>query len=126
MTRERSSQAATIVAAIKDYRDRFRVPSVVICGDFNDAPGSPAVRTILDSDPGLSDAFASCHPECPGHTFSSQNRYVDPTLDEDGRIDYIFAGNELRPHSCEIVFDGRNGLAVASDHFGLLCTFGFK
>ncbi len=126
MTRERSSQAAVVAAAIKNYRDEFRTPSVVICGDFNDAPDSPAIRTILESNPELFDAFASRHPKCRGHTFSSQNRYVDPALEEDGRIDYIFAGGELRPSSCDIVFDGQNGLEIVSDHFGLFCTLEFS
>ena len=125
MTRERSSQAAVVVSAIKDYGERLRVPSVVLCGDFNDAPDSPAIRTILDGDPGFLDAFASCHPQCQGRTFSSANHYVDPALEEDGRIDYIFAGGGLRVNRCKIVFDGRDGLEIVSDHFGLFCALEF-
>jgi endonuclease/exonuclease/phosphatase family metal-dependent hydrolase len=126
MTRERSSQAANVVAAIEDYRDRSRVPSVVICGDFNDAPDSPAIRTILASNLEVFDAFAACNPGSQGHTFSAQNRYVAAAPGEEGRIDYIFAGGKVRPDGCEIVFDGRNGLEIVSDHFGLLATLAFE
>jgi endonuclease/exonuclease/phosphatase family metal-dependent hydrolase len=126
MTRERSSQAASVVAAIEDYRDRSRVPSVMICGDFNDAPDSPAIRTILASNLGLLDAFASCNPKSEGHTFSARNHYVDAPPEEEGRIDYIFAGGEPELDGCEIVFDGRNGLEIVSDHFGLLATLAFE
>src|SRR5208282_5249469 len=99
---------------------------VIVCGDFNDTPDSPAIKTILDGDYALSDAFASCNPECQGHTFSSRNSYADPAPGEEGRIDYIFACGELRINGCEIVFDCRNGLDLVSDHFGLFCTLGFK
>ncbi len=126
MKRERSSQAAMLMSALKDYCDQSPVPSVIVCGDFNDTPDSPAIKTILDGDYALSDAFASCNPECQGHTFSSRNSYADPAPGEEGRIDYIFACGELRINGCEIVFDGRNGLDLVSDHFGLFCTLGFK
>ena len=126
MTRERSSQAASVVAAIEDYRDRFHLPSVVICGDFNDAPELPAIRTMLASKLALIDAFAACNPQSQGHTFSAQNRYVAAAPGEEGRIDYIFAGGKVRPKGCEIVFDGRNGLEIVSDHFGLLATLAFE
>jgi len=126
MTRERSSQAAVAVAAIKDWRDRSAARAVILCGDFNDAPDSPAIRTILDSDLALVDTFAFFHPQNAGHTFSLRNHYVDAPPEEEGRIDYIFAGGELELDSSEIVFDGRSGLEIVSDHFGLLCDFRFK
>jgi endonuclease/exonuclease/phosphatase family metal-dependent hydrolase len=100
------------------------IRSVVICGDLNDQPGSPAVQAILDGEYGRFDVFASS--EEPGHTYSSKNPYVDPTLWPDGRIDYIFADGELRAADCGIVFDGRHGLGAVSDHFGLFCRFGFS
>lgn len=124
MTRERASQAAILVSAVQDYCDQFRVPSVVICGDFNDTPDSPAIQTLLESKHSLFDAFATCQPKCRGYTYSFQNPYVDRALWQEGRIDYIFAGGELQLKCCEIVFDGRKGLQIVSDHFGLLCTFG--
>jgi len=130
MTRERSSQAAAALAAIKDWCDRSAAPSagraVILCGDFNDAPDSPAIRTILDGDLALVDTFAFAHPQSGGHTFSLRNRYVAAPPEEEGRIDYIFAGGELELDGCEIVFDGRNGLEIVSDHFGLLCSLRLK
>lgn len=51
MTYERKSHALALNSAIKEYREQFHVPSVIICGDLNDGPGSPAVQTILDGDP---------------------------------------------------------------------------
>lgn len=124
-TRERAAQAAVVVSAIADHRRRLDLPAVVLCGDFNDTPDSPAIRTILDSGQVRFDAFAHCHAGCRGHTFSFRNRYVDSSLWEEGRIDYIFVGGELRIDDCEIVFDGRDGLEIASDHFGLICTLDF-
>jgi endonuclease/exonuclease/phosphatase family metal-dependent hydrolase len=126
MTRERSSQAAVAVAAIKDCRDRSAARAVILCGDVNDAPNSPAIRTILDSELGLVDTFAFFHPQNAGHTFSLRNPYVDAPPEEEGRIDYIFAGGELELDSGEIVFDGRDGLEIVSDHFGLLCSLRLK
>ena len=121
------AQVAVLAAALKDCRDRFRARSLVLCGDFNDTPGSPAIGKLLHGDPALFDAFASHHPQNCGHyhTFSSQNPYVRAAPEEEGRIDYIFAGGELELNACDIVFDGRNGLQIVSDHFGLLATFRF-
>jgi endonuclease/exonuclease/phosphatase family metal-dependent hydrolase len=124
MTREREIQAHALNAAIKELREQSHVRSVVICADLNDQPGSPAVQAILDGEHGRFDVFGSS--EEPGHTYSSKNPYVDPTAWPDGRIDYIFADGELRPADCGIVFDGRHGLGVVSDHFGLFCRFGFS
>jgi endonuclease/exonuclease/phosphatase family metal-dependent hydrolase len=125
MRRERVAQVAVLMAALKDCRERFGARSLVLCGDFNDMPDSPAIRTLLDSDPVLVDAFASLHPQDHGHTFSSKNPYVRVAPGEEGRIDYIFASGELVLDACDIVFDGGNGLQIASDHFGLLATLRF-
>jgi len=126
MAQERSAQAAVAVAAIKDWRDQSAARAAILCGDFNDVPDSPAVRTILDSDLALIDTFAFFHPQNAGHTFSLRNHYVDAPPEEEGRIDYIFAGGELELDSSEIVFDGSNGLEIVSDHFGLLCSLRLK
>jgi endonuclease/exonuclease/phosphatase family metal-dependent hydrolase len=125
MRRERAAQVAVLMAALKDCRERFGARSLVLCGDFNDMPSSPAIRTLLDSDLALVDAFASLHPQDRGYTFSPENPYVRAAPGEEGRIDYIFAGGELELNVCDIVFDGRNGLRIASDHFGLLAEFRF-
>jgi endonuclease/exonuclease/phosphatase family metal-dependent hydrolase len=55
-----------------------------------------------------------------------RNHYVDAPPEEEGRIDYIFAGGKVRPEGCEIALGGRNGLEIVSDHFGLLATLAFE
>jgi len=49
--------------------------------------------------------------------------YVDPASNRDQRVDYIFASNDLVPTHCAVVFDGSNGIEIASDHFGVFCSF---
>jgi endonuclease/exonuclease/phosphatase family metal-dependent hydrolase len=123
MAGERESQARALNAAVKEFQKQFHVRPVVICGDLNDQPGSPAVRAIRDGEFGRFDVFAS--GEESGSTYSSKNPYVDSGLWPDGRIDYIFANAELATVDRSIVFDGRRGLAIVSDHFGLFCKLEF-
>jgi endonuclease/exonuclease/phosphatase family metal-dependent hydrolase len=84
------------------------------------------VRTVLDSEEGFQDAFAECHPDSPGITYSCHNRYVDPAWTLDERIDYIFASRDLAIKDCSVVFDGNNGFGLASDHFGVFCDLAFR
>jgi endonuclease/exonuclease/phosphatase family metal-dependent hydrolase len=126
MTEERKSQVLALNGAIGDYRRKFEAHSVVICGDFNDKPDSPAIRAMLGDELKRFDAFASCNAGREGHTFTSKNPYVDGTLWPDWRVDYIFGDSELEPVDCRVVFDGNDGLAIASDHFGVFCTLGLK
>jgi endonuclease/exonuclease/phosphatase family metal-dependent hydrolase len=111
--------SGTLLAAIK----RDTTKTKILCGDFNDDPESPAVRLVLDSGTGFHDAYANCRPDNPGFTWSRKNPYVDPSMPRDQRIDYIFATGDLAPKDCSVVFDGNNGLDVASDHFGVFCNF---
>jgi maltose 6'-phosphate phosphatase len=122
MIAERKAQVGTLLAAIKRDTTKTRI----LCGDFNDDPDSPAVRLVLDSGAGFHDAYADCRPDNPGFTWSRKNPYVDPSMPRDQRIDYIFATGDLAPKDCSVVFDGNNGLAVASDHFGVFCIFEFR
>lgn len=119
MTAERKAQAATLLAAI----GRGTAKTRILCGDFNDDPDSPALRLVSDGDAGFHDAYAACRPDHPGFTWSRKNPYVDPSTTKDQRIDYIFASGDLKPGDGTIVFDGNNGLGVASDHFGVFCRF---
>ena len=100
--------------------------AAILCGDFNDVPDSPAIRTILDSDQQFRDVFAGCCPNNPGVTYSRRNHYVDPSWSLDERIDYIFASCDLTAHACSVVFDGTNGLDLVSDHFGVFCNVTFR
>ena len=121
MTAERKAQAQALLVAIEPYSTTAKL----LCGDFNDDPDSPAVRLLLGSGKGFRDAYAACHPDDPGFTWSVQNPYVDPSTTRGQRIDYIFASGDLIPKDCSIVFDG-NGLDFASDHFGVFCNFEFR
>lgn len=123
MTDERASQVRTLLTAAITLSSQLDSCSIVICGDFNDVPHSPALRLISDADL-FYDSFATRHPGLPGHTFSSHNRYVDRALGADRRIDYVFATSDLQLTDCMLVFDDREAGPVLSDHFGLLCTFG--
>lgn len=55
----------------------------VVCGDFNDVPGSYTYRTIRDD---LQDVFLK-----KGFGFGRTYRFISPTL----RIDYILAGRQF-------------------------------
>jgi endonuclease/exonuclease/phosphatase family metal-dependent hydrolase len=126
MTEERKSQVLALNRAIGDYRKTVEAQAVLICGDFNDQPDSPAIRAMLDGEPERFDAFASCNGGREGHTFTSENPYVDGALWPDWRVDYIFGDGALDPIDCRVVFDGNDGLRIASDHFGVFCMLRFK
>jgi endonuclease/exonuclease/phosphatase family metal-dependent hydrolase len=125
MTEERKSQVLALNRAIGDYRKKFAAQAVLVCGDFNDQPESPAIRAMLDGELERCDTFASCNSGREGHTFTAKNPYVDGAIWPDWRIDYIFADGELEPIDCRVVFDGNDGLPIASDHFGVFCTLRF-
>jgi maltose 6'-phosphate phosphatase len=122
---ERKAQVETLLAAIEGYSSANGAKAKLLCGDFNDDPDSPAVRLLLDSSEGFHDAYAECHRDDPGFTWSLQNPYVDPSTTRGQRIDYIFASGELMPKDCSIVFDG-NGLDFVSDHFGVFGHLAFR
>jgi endonuclease/exonuclease/phosphatase family metal-dependent hydrolase len=120
---ERKAQADAALAAIARFSAAAPADAKILCGDFNDLPGSPAVRLVLER--GFRDMYPQCNPDISGVTFSCTNPYVDPLTHADWRIDYIFASGDLTPTTCSVVFDGRDGLRVASDHFGVFCTLAF-
>jgi endonuclease/exonuclease/phosphatase family metal-dependent hydrolase len=120
---ERKAQADVLLPAI----ERIAAPdATILCGDFNDDPDSPAVLTVLDNPIGFRDCYAEAGPGDPGLTWVRKNPYVHLSTTRDQRIDYIFAAGDLAPNDCSVVFDGRNGLDLASDHYGVFCTFEFR
>jgi len=127
MIAERRQQTDVLLAALKNFSSKRDKPAKLLCGDFNDVAESPTVRAVLESDEKFHDVFAECNPLDPGITYSCQkNRYVDRYWTTDQRIDYIFAGIDLTPLHCRIVFDGNNGLDLVSDHFGVVGRFDFR
>ncbi len=121
MTRERLAQVEALLDAVDRYCSATGIESVVLCGDFNDVPDSPAIRRMMDPVTGFHDAFADRHPGQAGFTYARANRYADPATTVDQRIDYIFASRDLVSKTCAVVFDGGAGLQVASDHYGVCC-----
>jgi endonuclease/exonuclease/phosphatase family metal-dependent hydrolase len=120
---ERKAQADVLLPAI----ERFGAPdATILCGDFNDDPDSPAVLAVRDSAIGFRDCYAETGPDEPGLTWVRKNPYVHPSTTRDQRIDYIFAAGGLVAKDCTVVFDGNNGLGLASDHYGVFCTFEFR
>jgi endonuclease/exonuclease/phosphatase family metal-dependent hydrolase len=126
MIEERRRQVQTLLTAIKHHRSSGRSMAMILCGDFNDTPDSPALRAVMDSEEEFQDAFAQCFPHGQGITYSCGNRYVDPSWTLDQRIDYVFASRDLAIKDCAVVFDGNNGLDLASDHFGVFCNVAFR
>ncbi len=99
--RERAVQARAIREMIDSVGG-----TVLVCGDFNDIPGSYAARKILAT--GLDDAYreAGCGPAI---TYHASRFYF--------RIDHIFASPSLRPVDA---FTLRN---PTSDHYPVEAVF---
>lgn len=126
MIEERRKQATAVIAMLKRQLGNGGNVTKILCGDFNDVPGSPSVRALLNSDDSFYDVFVECNPTNSGITYSCKNRYVDPHWTVDQRIDYIFASDELVARNCDVVFNGNNDLDIVSDHFGVFATLSFQ
>ena len=82
------------------------VPDVIVCGDFNDTPGSYCYRTIRGKD--FNDAFADCG-RWPTFTFNRDRFYF--------KIDHILYRGGLQAMNI------RCDRAGGSDHYPQLATF---
>ncbi len=82
---------------------------VILCGDFNDTPGSFAYRTIVGDD--MRDAYAEC-AFGPTITYHCNRFYF--------RIDHILYRGDFDAVSIE------RGSTNASDHYPLLATFRWR
>lgn len=81
-------------------------PDVILCGDFNDIPGSYSVNTILGDD------MRSAYREegfGPGISYHADRFYF--------RIDHCLYRGDLTPTSCRVIRH------PSSDHYPLLTTF---
>lgn len=123
---EREVQMRKALDAVDQFTAQADTDAIMLTGDFNDEPGSPAVQAVLGSSHGFRDAYSACHPNDPGVTFTSTNPYVGPGFAPGLRIDFIFATRRLEPVECKLVFDGTAGLDFVSDHLGVLCVFALK
>lgn len=83
---------------------------VILCGDFNASPGSPAYRLAARR---LRDAQAGLKGHTPLRTFSSTQPFA--------RIDHIFTSAAFVPERIRVPRDRLT--RVASDHFPLVADF---
>jgi endonuclease/exonuclease/phosphatase family metal-dependent hydrolase len=105
-------------------------------GDFNATPDSDEIRWLkglrsvtVDGSPRrvyYQDAFAICHRDGPGHTWSSRNPHIAPLawLEPDRRIDYLFVNHRNRDGTAhvleaDVVLDRPVDGIYPSDHFAV-------
>ncbi len=100
--RLRASQAERISLWVEALNDN----NIILCGDFNDIPGSYAHRTICSA--GLRDAYADA-AFGPMITYNANRFYF--------HIDQVLYSGELE------AVDIRRGDLPCSDHYPLLTTF---
>jgi endonuclease/exonuclease/phosphatase family metal-dependent hydrolase len=131
--RERELQALA-VARFAEQHALEQGGHVVLAGDFDAVPEAASIRFLSgrQSLEGESvcyrDAWASAHPDEPGHTFTPANPLVrdgETAWDVARRIDYVFVrcdnfGPTLDVSGCERLFDEPRDGVWASDHFGVL------
>lgn len=99
---KRATQAEVLVQDIKNYGG----PNTVVCGDFNDVPGSWALRRLREC--GLREVY-------PEVGMGYMNTYNKSRFWF--RIDHVLYRGDLRPVSME------RGNLRASDHYPILTTF---
>ena len=128
------------IELLLDFLDTQPVEQpVIVCGDFNGMPGTPAIermRRYFDS------AYNSVHKEEPEYTcptpLPKPKRILLRTLimwllgmrpkpdpDWRGTLDYIFVDPRLQTQDCRVVLNqpaDRNPNIYPSDHFGLWAT----
>jgi endonuclease/exonuclease/phosphatase family metal-dependent hydrolase len=113
---------------------------VIICGDFNGTPETPAIQKMRQH---LVSAYAAVHDEDPEYTtptplprskwkllltllnFLRYIRLRDIDLHWRGTLDYIFVNQHLKVIDCRVVLNQPapgNPNLYPSDHFGLLAT----
>jgi endonuclease/exonuclease/phosphatase family metal-dependent hydrolase len=111
---------------------------VIVCGDFNGTPETPAIQKMRQH---FVSAYAAVHGEDPDYTtptllprskwkllltllnFMRYIRLKDIDLHWRGTLDYIFVNRFLKVIDCQIVLDQPapgNPDLYPSDHFGLL------
>lgn len=114
----RRSQAEQLVEVLSGHRG-----PVVIGGDFNDVPGSPAYRVMSES---FASAYAGLlHGEPDWTTWK-----VRKTGEVRRTIDYVWHSPELRPVSCLSIPDDDRvepdrfpSMQYPSDHLSLVVSF---
>jgi len=116
----RIQQSQQILEYMQDINNQYPAAGTILCGDFNDPPGSITITQITEtgSDTTYFDSFREANPGIPGNTV--------PSNAPNSRIDYIFYSNVSSFHidSSKVVMDTPfNGSLYCSDHLGILSVF---
>jgi len=110
-----------------------QAPTVILTGDLNSEPGSPAYQALAGA--GLTDTWAELRPHVPGYTCCQAPDLSNRRSLLDQRIDYVWTkGLEGRSGSVQglivligaypwALVRGALGTVWPSDHAGLLATF---
>ena len=104
--REAAPQRVTDTEELIRYIKKYGGPNVIICGDFNDVPGSYPLRMLAE------EHFREVYPEVgfgPMITYNSGGFYL--------RIDHILYRGDMRPVSMS------RGSLKSSDHYPITATF---
>jgi endonuclease/exonuclease/phosphatase family metal-dependent hydrolase len=132
---ERELQAVAAARYIEDVMSR-RASHVVLAGDLDADPEAASIRfwtgrqALGEMSVCYRDAWESAHPGEPGHTFTPSNPLMADRDWPFRRIDYILVrcgdhdGPTLPIVACQRIFDEPINGVWASDHFGVLATFG--
>jgi endonuclease/exonuclease/phosphatase family metal-dependent hydrolase len=116
---------------------------VIVCGDFNATPGSPAIALMKETFASAHEAAHGCEPRytCPtplvcggrvrGPVTRGLLRLFSNAPGEPWRdtLDYIFVSPGVRVLGCDLILDRSSSddpSLYASDHFGLAATVALK
>ncbi|MDE5554356.1 MAG: endonuclease/exonuclease/phosphatase family protein [Muribaculaceae bacterium] len=104
--REAAPQRVLDTEELIKYIRKFGGPNVIVCGDFNDVPGSYPLRMLAD------EHLKEVYPEVgfgPMITYNANRFYF--------RIDHILYRGDLTPLSM------KRGAVKSSDHYPVIATF---
>jgi endonuclease/exonuclease/phosphatase family metal-dependent hydrolase len=119
----RIGQVKELIAAVEN-----ETSGIVLAGDFNDIPTSPAMQELKHS--GYRDVYEMLHPRKDAWTWDNRNPFIQThsTQFPDRRIDFLIVDetfikkNKLK--KCELAFHHPNAKGIyPSDHYGLVAEF---
>ena len=116
--RERLAQCRTIIGHLTAATKHWQTNAVLLVGDFNATPESPAISSITGSALGLRDLFAGTELRCNCNTFPDASPHFVGDATSVRWIDYIFATERFEVQLLGLALDGKNGDFV-SDHVAL-------
>jgi endonuclease/exonuclease/phosphatase family metal-dependent hydrolase len=139
-----STERQAQVELLLDFLDTQSVDwPVIICGDFNGMPGTPAIERMREY---FDSAYNIVHKHEPEYTaptplpLSSKTRLrkavawalgkrPKPDPEWRGTLDYIFVDPRLHTETCEVVLNrpaDDDPRIYPSDHFGLFAEIGLS